>query len=626
MTSGCLPSLLIVAIHAQAQDHGEVQLPPVTVKVPERHVPRDTSAQATVIDIAGRQGEWFSMPDVVRAAPGVTTTDWGGGQMVTMSIRGSNSAQVLVTLDGLPLDSVAGGGVDLSIIPTSLLDHAEVIRGAVGARYGSGALGGVLELSLRNYSSSSPVTVEAGAGSFGTELATAATNVALGNGDLLTLVHVDRSDGNFPFPYYPEPQLPSGPLEWRQRVNNDSRSASALARYDTTLARGDLDILAIGNARELGIPGMAENPSPSDHEAQTMAGAVVSYRLLLSEGSLEAKVLGRTGTFYESLVSLGLVGLQDEDVGGADVTVTRRLGPNLFDVEANATAEHIYSPWHGSHTRPDLAASAADDFTIGLFTLTPALRAESLGPFQGTSAKVGTLLGPWHGFDFRGNFGHSFRAPTLGEMYLEQGKISPNPDLQPEDADYADASVGFHDSHFDFTAGAFDTAYTNMIVYELFAPFRLEPKNFTRAQVWGAEVTAGVHLPYVTATAAYTYAVSDNLLYGWVGKEVPYHPPHRFHARVAGAYQRFRASVDVDAQSGEYTEQDNTLSNWVPPRVFLDAGAGVCLLADAGLWVDLDVRNILDVHTSDIYGYPIPGRAALVMVRVDPGSHTRSTP
>ena len=109
-----------------------------------------------------------TVAELVSTAPGVAVNQYGGlGQLATVSIRGSTADQVQVFLDGLPLNPGAGGGVDLSRIPRTWIERVEVVRGAEGARYGTGTLGGVLNI-VTHPAASGAWAAEATAGSFDT--------------------------------------------------------------------------------------------------------------------------------------------------------------------------------------------------------------------------------------------------------------------------------------------------------------------------------------------------------------------------------------------------------------------------------------------------------------------------
>lgn len=87
---------------------------------------------------------------VLRQVPGVEITQSGSaGTETDVSIRGSSAAETLIMLDGVPVNSGATGGFDLSDVTTDDLGQVEVVRGAGGALYGSSAIGGVVNLITR---------------------------------------------------------------------------------------------------------------------------------------------------------------------------------------------------------------------------------------------------------------------------------------------------------------------------------------------------------------------------------------------------------------------------------------------------------------------------------------------
>ncbi|MGZ3620252.1 MAG: TonB-dependent receptor plug domain-containing protein, partial [Candidatus Binataceae bacterium] len=88
--------------------------------------------------------------DVLRQVPGVVVEQSGSaGTQTDVSIRGSTSAQTLILMDGVDVDSGATGGFDMADVTSDDLDRIEVVRGAGGALYGSSAIGGVVNLITR---------------------------------------------------------------------------------------------------------------------------------------------------------------------------------------------------------------------------------------------------------------------------------------------------------------------------------------------------------------------------------------------------------------------------------------------------------------------------------------------
>ncbi|MFN3286710.1 MAG: TonB-dependent receptor plug domain-containing protein, partial [bacterium] len=73
----------------------------------------------------------------------------GPGGLLQPSVRGSTPQQVLVLLDGVPLNATAQLGVNLATLSLAEVERVEVLRGPYSAIWGSGALGGVVHVVTR---------------------------------------------------------------------------------------------------------------------------------------------------------------------------------------------------------------------------------------------------------------------------------------------------------------------------------------------------------------------------------------------------------------------------------------------------------------------------------------------
>lgn len=69
------------------------------------------------------------------------------GTTDSITMRGfGNQKQVLILLDGQPVNDGYNGGVDIANIPTETIERIEVIKGPGSALYGSNAMGGVINI------------------------------------------------------------------------------------------------------------------------------------------------------------------------------------------------------------------------------------------------------------------------------------------------------------------------------------------------------------------------------------------------------------------------------------------------------------------------------------------------
>ncbi|AJI94185.1 TonB-dependent vitamin B12 receptor [Yersinia ruckeri] len=108
-----------------------------------------------------------SINEVMRRLPGVDIAQMGGlGQISSMYIRGTEARHVLILIDGIPLARTGiVNSVNLNQIPISLVQRVEYIRGPRSAVYGSGAIGGVINVITQ--SDQEGTKVNAGVGSKG---------------------------------------------------------------------------------------------------------------------------------------------------------------------------------------------------------------------------------------------------------------------------------------------------------------------------------------------------------------------------------------------------------------------------------------------------------------------------
>jgi vitamin B12 transporter len=108
----------------------------------------DTVANTTLITRADiDRSAAVDLPSLLSKQLGVEIGSSGGaGQQSSIFMRGTESSQVLVLLDGVPLNSQIGGAATLELVALDAIDRIEIVRGNVSAQYGNRAVGGVIQL------------------------------------------------------------------------------------------------------------------------------------------------------------------------------------------------------------------------------------------------------------------------------------------------------------------------------------------------------------------------------------------------------------------------------------------------------------------------------------------------
>ena len=121
----------------------------------------ELSSQAAVtLDDALRQVPGFTL---FRRSNSLTANPTTQGASVR-GVGASGASRVLVLADGIPLNDAFGGWVYWDRVPRITLEHAEVLRGGGSALYGSGAVGGIVDLATQ--SSKNLLTLEGAGDSF----------------------------------------------------------------------------------------------------------------------------------------------------------------------------------------------------------------------------------------------------------------------------------------------------------------------------------------------------------------------------------------------------------------------------------------------------------------------------
>jgi vitamin B12 transporter len=113
----------------------------------------DIPAGVSVIDRQTIEERGYTtLTDALSAVPGVRVSQSGGpGGNASVFVRGTNSNAVLVLRDGMPLNdaSDASGAFNFGVDTLADVERIEIIRGPMAALYGSGAIGGVINLISR---------------------------------------------------------------------------------------------------------------------------------------------------------------------------------------------------------------------------------------------------------------------------------------------------------------------------------------------------------------------------------------------------------------------------------------------------------------------------------------------
>lgn len=164
--------LAVSAHHAQAQSSTQ-ELSEIVVTA--SRAPEPLSATGSAISVVSGETVATSNPgslvDALRSVPGLDISENGGpGGTANVRMRGANTGQTLVMIDGIRVNdpTAASGDFEFAMFAPSAIDRIEVLRGPQSALYGSDAMGGVINIITKKGTGPAQFNVRTEAGSYGT--------------------------------------------------------------------------------------------------------------------------------------------------------------------------------------------------------------------------------------------------------------------------------------------------------------------------------------------------------------------------------------------------------------------------------------------------------------------------
>src|SRR5690606_8560579 len=109
---------------------------------------KNVLGDVTVINKTDLQKEGQnSVAEILAKQPGIQISNTGGPQTATsVFLRGAPSQHTQVLVDGIRINSLTTGVSNWNAIDPALIERIEIVRGASSSLYGSGAMGGVVNI------------------------------------------------------------------------------------------------------------------------------------------------------------------------------------------------------------------------------------------------------------------------------------------------------------------------------------------------------------------------------------------------------------------------------------------------------------------------------------------------
>ena len=413
----------------------------------------------------------------------------GPGTAAVVRLRGADSRDTLVLVDGVPLTDVTSGLASLSQLDTHAIERIEVVRGNLSALYGANATGGVIQVFTRRGSAQPQLEATLGGGSRGTRAFNASVAGTLQSLRGRITVGLERSDG-----------FSAGNPAVAPAANPDAdgyRRRNAALALDWGAAEGHrigLDV-RVSSGRVQYDDASAFSAPTDTHDAYVLQRGV---GLQGSHRVSEQWSLGwRAADSYE--------GRSDTSVSAfGPFTFGNTLHNRVVALEANGALTERWNLLLGverlaqstenlTYTRPRrdtdvLRLGLQHDASWG--SLQANLRRDNTSDFgRADSALLGATWRFAPGLSAIASVSTSFTPPTLDFLFFDCapfGFACSNPDLRPERSRNADLALQWSDAATLVRATAFAARYRDKIVNDA----NFIPQNSARVKNQGLELAA----------------------------------------------------------------------------------------------------------------------------------------
>lgn len=636
-----------VCAPAMAQD-STLQLPDLVVTATRNPTSaRVIPAGITVIDRATIEARGYNtLADALTAVPGLRLSPAGGpGGQTSVFVRGTNSNHVLVLRDGMPITDAAEatGAFNFGVDTLADVERIEIVRGPMAALYGSGAIGGVINLISRQGRKEGPHWTADLAGGYPLQLrASAGASGVVGPIDYALTAETQSQRG-----YDSTPQRQSvhsgRPQGYRDRIATINLGYTPVDGTRLSLFFRGREALFGFNA--LGSP--TYDTANSSGTAASMLGRI-GFTSKLFDGAYETSLF--LGRLQEDRRYKQPLDVLDPNLASSDARYhsyrtdlqwnnTLRLdnylpaGALTFGLQHTVdsvklrtqsdTAGFGFSQGVSASTVGDAAHAGLQTTLWDRLTLTAQVRHDWVADKSPTTWRLGGVYDLREiGTHLKLAYGTAFRAPSLFDRFgVDSFGYRGNRALKPETA--AGWEAGFTTDLSDrATIGAtyFNQQVTNLIT-TVFTPVYTSV-NIGSAHVQGVEFETTLRpAPWLTLHAAYSF--TDTLALGRapaIGSRLLRRPQHAFSADAtltplpklrivpeitfAGAARDFLYD-NTSNGVGYGTGQQGLIANLT---VTYDVEPSVRLYAVG--------RNVFYSRYEQVNGYQIPGPVVIAGVKL----------
>jgi vitamin B12 transporter len=570
---------------------------------------RDAIPHTTVLtqrDI--RDSQLIDLPSLLRRETGFELQQNGGiGALYSpLSLRGGSSSQALVLIDGVRFEDVSQGSSAIQHIMLDEVERIEIVRGNVSSLYGSGAVGGVIQVFTKRGRGAPAPYGDFTFGSRGTSKLHAGYGGEAGDTRFNVTASRSETEGFSAIDPQRAPLANPDPDGYR----NESFAGSLSHRLSGRHELGASFLKSSGRLEYDGTTAFLGDTPTSRHESGVDLGMMQAWWEARFVEAWKSRLTVAEGTDHRT-------DLRDGALSSRSNTRNRQ---SIWDNELRLAPEHTLTAGVEQLRQELASASVGDRFReleslrlgylgrLGAHSLQGNLRREDYSDFgKAETYFLGYGLDITDQWRFTASNSNAFRAPTFVDLYFP---FSGNPLLRPERSRTNELGVQFASGVHRLKLVAFQTEYQDAIAFDLVT---FSTRNVRRARNDGVESSYSGSLLGFDVRASFT--VQDPVEQDPGGQELQ----AIRRSKVFGSVSVFRTvgAWRLGAQAlGAGARRDQNIATFAREE---EAGYAVLHLTARyniakSLFAAVRVENALDEKDSTVNGYNTPPRGVFVTV------------
>ncbi len=530
-----------------------------------------------------------SVAELLYDVAGVRIMSNGGpAGLKTIHIRGSVSSQVLILVDGQPVNNCQNGQSDLSQLPLYNVKRVEILKGPASAIYGANALGGVVNIITKSVSEKQQIELGLEYGSYNSSNIELNYSASEGKTGLAFAFSKKSSDG------------------YREILDNSGlKQLAFFTKLNYNLSANNKLILTYNyNNSEKEVPGSISWPSPNATQDDLDRNIYVKWEQKKSAIETNAVIYNNSHKLsYDNPDEWGYTGASVHNTGrtGLELNRINYLNNHTLAYGLEVKNNTIDSTDNGEHEFLNKAFYIHDEWEVNSpLKLTFGARYDDHEKF---ASEISPRLGAVYEINKNTNLhlsaGKAYRTPTFNDLYWPADMFSEgNPDLKAETAVAYEAGIVNLKGDMKTELNIFNKDVDDMINWAAGDDFIYRPYNVNNAIIKGVEFALAKQLiSNFSFNINYTYLDAKDEV-----TEEQLKDKHNANLGIKYSENNLELNMDARYVDGRINDMEGyTVLDAHVAKVFKIQGRNVKLA--------LSINNLLNNEEYQINeGYPMPGR------------------